>query len=87
MISIDAGIIISINPLFCNAYFSIRDNLDPDSNVSEVSDSQKRKHFSSMTSTEAGITILSNFVPQNACFLSSDNLDPHSNLTDERDPH
>jgi hypothetical protein len=37
MTSTDAGIIILINPDAANVCFSIRDNLDPDSNVSEVS--------------------------------------------------
>jgi hypothetical protein len=37
-ISIDEGISISINPVTANTPFSIRDNLDPDSNLSDVSD-------------------------------------------------
>jgi hypothetical protein len=36
-ISTDAGIMISIKPVPPNAAFSIRDNLDPDSNVTEES--------------------------------------------------
>jgi hypothetical protein len=37
--STDKGIMISTNAVSRNASFSIRDNLDPDSNISEVSDS------------------------------------------------
>jgi hypothetical protein len=32
------GIMISTKPVSLNAYFSIRDNFDPDSNVTEESD-------------------------------------------------
>jgi hypothetical protein len=56
-ISTDAGISISINPAPRNAYFSSRDNLDHDSNITEVSDTHPRKQHSHTISTDAGITI------------------------------
>jgi hypothetical protein len=40
-----------------NAYFSIRDNLDPDSNVTEESDLHSEKHPSPKISTDEGIMI------------------------------
>jgi hypothetical protein len=55
MTSTDPGIIISINPVSWNAQFAIRDNLDPDSNVSEVSDTYRRKQPSPKISTDEGI--------------------------------
>jgi hypothetical protein len=45
---------ISIKPVRRNALLSIRDNLDPDSNVIEESDPQSEKHPSPKTSTDAG---------------------------------
>jgi hypothetical protein len=38
MISTDEGISILINPVSANACLSIRDNLEPDANVTDVSD-------------------------------------------------
>jgi hypothetical protein len=45
---------ISINPVPANAHFSIRDNIDPDSNVTEESDMHQEKHPSPTTSTDEG---------------------------------
>jgi hypothetical protein len=55
--STDAGITISINSVPQNTSLAIRDNLDPDSNVTAVSDLHSKKHLSLNTSTDAGITI------------------------------
>jgi hypothetical protein len=65
-ISTDAGISISINPAKLNAHFSIRDNLDPDTNVNEVSDPHRRKQYSLNISTDEGITISINPLFSNA---------------------
>jgi hypothetical protein len=48
---------ISTKPVPLNAHSLIRDNLDPDSNDSDVSDPHRRKQFSPKTSTDAGIMI------------------------------
>jgi hypothetical protein len=48
---------ISINPVTFNACFSIRDNLNPDSNVIEESDVHQAKHLVLKTSTDAGTMI------------------------------
>jgi hypothetical protein len=56
-ISTDEGIIISINPVSQNASFSIRDNIDPDSNLTSESEPHFEKQFSLNTSTDEGITI------------------------------
>jgi hypothetical protein len=45
---------ISTKRVIKNACFSIRDNLDPDSNVTEESDVQSEKQFSPKTSTDEG---------------------------------
>jgi hypothetical protein len=87
MNSTDAGITISSNPVWQNACSSIRDNFDPDSNVSEVSDPHRRKQHSPMNSTDAGITISSNPVSENARFSIRDNFDPDSNVSEVSDPH
>jgi hypothetical protein len=42
-VSIDEGITISSNPLSLNASFSIRDHFDPDSIVTDESNSHSRK--------------------------------------------
>jgi hypothetical protein len=55
--SIDAGTIISIKPVPKNALASIRDNLEPDSNMIEESDLQFEKHPSPKNSTDAGTII------------------------------
>jgi hypothetical protein len=65
----------------------IRDNLDPDSNITEVSDLQRKKHLSSRTSIDAGITISINPLSENVRLSIRDNLDPGSNVSDVSDPH
>jgi hypothetical protein len=48
---------ISTSPVSWKASFSIRDNLDPDSNATEESDRHSVKHISPKTSTDEGIMI------------------------------
>jgi hypothetical protein len=73
---------ISIKPASLNAQFTISDNLDPDSNVTEESDLHLHKHSVFKTSTDAGIW--TNFkpvfenIPLSICF----NLEPFSKTTD-----
>jgi hypothetical protein len=78
---------ISIKPVLQNPSFSIRDNLDPDSNVTQESELQSEKHPSPKTSTDAGRMISNKPVPLNANASIRDNLDPDSNPTDESDLH
>jgi hypothetical protein len=66
MTSTDAGMTISTKPVRLNAPTSIRENLDPDSNVPEESDLHTEKHYSPKTSTDAGIIISTKAVPRNA---------------------
>jgi hypothetical protein len=70
-----------------NASFSIRDNIDPDSNITEESDLHWAKILSHMTSTNEGRVISIKPVPMNASFSSRDNIDPDSNITEESDLH
>jgi hypothetical protein len=65
------------------ASFSIRDNLDPDLNVTDESDPHLEKQLSPNTSTDEGRTILIQPVLQNASFSIRDTLDPDSNVTRE----
>jgi hypothetical protein len=51
-ISTDAGISIEMKSVSEIAYFSIRDNLGPDSNINEVSDTHWRKQLSPNISTD-----------------------------------
>jgi hypothetical protein len=67
------------------AFRSTLPNLDPDSNITEESDSHSEKHSSPMTSTDEGIMISIKPVPRNASFSIRANLDPHSNVTEESD--
>jgi hypothetical protein len=55
--STDAGRMISTKRLPMNASFSIRDNLDRGSNVTERSDLHSGKHFSRKISTDEGRVI------------------------------
>jgi hypothetical protein len=75
---------ISTKRVKLNAPFSIRDNLDPDSNPIKESDLHQEKHSSPKTSTDAGTIISIKPISRNASFSIRDNLDPDSNLTDER---
>jgi hypothetical protein len=68
-----------------NASFSIRDNLDGDSNLTDESDSHKEKQSSSKTSTDEGILISIKPVPTKASFSIRDYFDPVSNVTEESD--
>jgi hypothetical protein len=51
MTSTDAGTIMPTKPVALNAHFSIRDNIEPDSNVIEESDLHSEKQLSPKTST------------------------------------
>jgi hypothetical protein len=87
MTSTDAGITISTNAVLANACFPIRENLDPDSNVSEVSDPHSRKQHSPKISIDKGITISIKPVSLNAPSSIRDDLDPDSNLSHMGDRH
>jgi hypothetical protein len=63
--STDAGRMISINPLTFNAYCSIRDNIDLDSNLTDVSDRHQAKQPSPKISTDPGRIISINPVRLN----------------------
>jgi hypothetical protein len=76
---------ISIKPVRENASFSIRDNLDRDSNVTQESDPQSEKHFPAKTSANER-RISSKPVLANASIVIRDSLDPDSNVTEESDP-
>jgi hypothetical protein len=69
---------ISTKPVSKNAFVSICDNLDPDSNRTEERNPQQEKQFSPKISTDAGRMILTKPVPRNAYASIRDNLDPES---------
>jgi hypothetical protein len=68
-----------------NAIFSIRDNLESDSNVTEESDVQEEKHDSLKTSTDAGMVTNLRPVFENASDSIRSNLDLFSITTDLMD--
>jgi hypothetical protein len=74
----DARIRISINPVPQNAHFSIRDNLDPDSNGTEESERHTAKHLKPKTSTELGKVKNFRSVLENTSFSIFLNFDPIS---------
>jgi hypothetical protein len=76
--------VISIKPALANASFSIRDNLDPDSNVTEDSDPQSEKQLAPNTSIDEGNTISTNRLRKNANFSIRDNFNPDLNVTEEK---
>jgi hypothetical protein len=55
--STERGIMISANPLFEKAYFSIRFNWEFNSNVTEVRDSHPKRHLWHKAVTDAGTRI------------------------------
>jgi hypothetical protein len=65
--------------------FSIRDNLDPDSNVIEESDPHKEKQGSPKNSADEGTMISIKPVRANARSSIRNNFDPDSNRTEESD--
>jgi tRNA U54 and U55 pseudouridine synthase Pus10 len=65
---------IPIKPDSVNAFHSIPDNLDTDSNVTEESDRHSGKHLKSKISTELGKVKNSTSVPENPSFSISCNL-------------
>jgi hypothetical protein len=70
-----------------NAPHSIRDNLDPDLNVTEESRPHSEKHRIPKSSTDAGRRMSTKPVKLNASSSIRDNLDPDSNATEESDLH
>jgi hypothetical protein len=66
---------ISTKRVLLNAFFSIRDNLDPDSNVTEESDPLSEKQFSPKNSTDAGTMISITSVRLNAHFSEVGNAE------------
>jgi hypothetical protein len=78
---------ISTNSVLENVAFSIRDNFDSDSKVTEESDLHPAKHPSFKTSTDAGIMISIKPLPLNPNLSIRDNLEPDSNVTEESDLH
>jgi hypothetical protein len=70
-----------------NASFSIRVNIDSDSNLTSESEIHFEKQFSLKILTDAGITISNNPVLENASFSIRDNFDSDSIVTDESNPH
>jgi hypothetical protein len=72
---------ISTIPVPLNILSSIRDNLDPASNVTEESDLNFEKHLLSKTSIDGGRKISTKPVPNNSNSSIYDNLDPDSRVT------
>jgi hypothetical protein len=78
---------ISTKPVSANTPSSIRNNLDPDSNLIEESDLHQEKQNPPKNSTDAGRMISTKPVPLNAESSIRDNLDLDSNVTEESDLH
>jgi hypothetical protein len=78
---------ISAKRVQMDTAFSIRDNLDPDSKVTEESDLHSEKHPLPKFSTDEGRMISTNTVSMNAQPSIRDNRDPDSNVTDQSDWH
>jgi hypothetical protein len=62
MTSTDLGITISTKSVRINAYFSIRDNMDPDSNITDEKNLYSEKHPSAKISTDEGRMISTKLV-------------------------
>jgi hypothetical protein len=73
---------ISNKPVRWKASLSIRDNLDPDSNATEESDSHLEKQFSPNNSTDAGMRTNSRSLFVNAINPIRDNFETFSITTD-----
>jgi hypothetical protein len=78
---------ISIKPVSRNAPLSIRDTLDPHSNLIEESNPQLERQLQFKTSTDEGRMISTKPVLVNAQFPIRDNLDPDSNVIEESALH
>jgi hypothetical protein len=74
---------ISTKTVFMNVDFSIRDNLDLDSNLTKESDPHSQKHISPKNSIDEGRMISIKRVIENASLSVRDNLDPDSMITKE----
>jgi hypothetical protein len=72
-------------PAIQKAHPPVRDNLDPDSNITEESDLHRLEQFQPKTSTDAGRTISTKPVSLNAHPSIRDNLDSDSNVTEKSD--
>jgi hypothetical protein len=70
-----------------NEYPSVRNNFDPDSNVTEKSDLHSEKQPSPKASTDEGIVISNKPVLQNAHPSIRDKVNPDANVTKESDLH
>jgi hypothetical protein len=60
---------ISTKPIQLNVHPSIRDNLNPDSNMTQESNMQSDKHITHKTSTDARTMISTKPARKNAHFL------------------
>jgi hypothetical protein len=78
---------ISFKTVKLNTAFSICDNLDPDSNLTEESLTHPQKQPPPKTSTDAGRMISTKPDLQKAPQSIRDNFDPDSNVTEERYLH
>jgi hypothetical protein len=67
-----------------NASFSIPDNLDLDSNVTEESDRHKANDLSPRNATDEGRMISTKPVLMNASFSIRNNFDPDSNVIERK---
>jgi hypothetical protein len=77
--STDEGRMISTTPVLRNAHFSIRGNLERDSNINDESDLQLEKHFSHKISTDEGRMIPTKPISLSAYPSIPDTLDSDSN--------
>jgi hypothetical protein len=66
---------------------STRDNLDLDSNLTEVSDIHPRNQHSPKISIDTGMAISINPFSCHAQYFSDENLDPDSNLISKSELH
>jgi hypothetical protein len=73
---------ISTKPVSLNAHLSIRDNLDPDSNLTEESDLHLEKHLSLKSSTDLGMKKYFRLLYVNDNDSIRDNFDGFSIPTD-----
>jgi hypothetical protein len=76
-----------LNFLNRNAYPSVRNNFDPDSNVTEKSELHSEKQPSPKASKDEGIMISVKLVSLNVLDSIRDNIDPGSNFTEKGDLH
>jgi hypothetical protein len=80
--STDEGITISSNPVPANAPFSIRDNFDSDSIVTDESNPHSKKHSSPKISTDRGRATNRRLVFENILVSIRSNIDTFSKTCD-----